>query len=75
MFETMAANPVVLVKSNDEGEKRVLSGRGKYAFFMESTSIEYKLKRRCELKKVGGELDSKDYGIAMPASKYHLIFM
>lgn len=69
MYETMAANPVVLVKSNDEGEKRVLKSKNKYAFFMESCTIEYKLKRNCLLKKVGGELDSKDYGIAMPASK------
>ncbi|XP_026733659.1 glutamate receptor ionotropic, kainate 2-like [Trichoplusia ni] len=68
MYETMAANPVVLVKSNDEGEKRVLKSKNKYAFFMESCTIEYKLKRNCLLKKVGGELDSKDYGIAMPAN-------
>ncbi|XP_046978242.1 glutamate receptor ionotropic, kainate 2-like [Vanessa cardui] len=68
MYDNMVANPVVLVNSNDEGEKRVINGKNKYAFFMESTSIEYKLKRNCELKKVGEELDSKDYGIAMPAN-------
>lgn len=69
MYENMMANKVLLVSNNDEGEKRVVNGRSKYAFFMESTTIEYKLKRNCALKKVGGELDSKDYGIAMPASK------
>ncbi|CAG4929986.1 unnamed protein product [Colias eurytheme] len=68
LYDNMIANPVVLVKSNDEGERRVLNGKSKYAFFMESSTIEYKLKRNCELKKVGGELDSKDYGIAMPAN-------
>ncbi|VVC94093.1 unnamed protein product [Leptidea sinapis] len=68
MYENMIANPVVLVTSNDEGERRVDKGDGKYAFFMESCTIEYKLKRNCNLKKVGGELDSKDYGIAMPAN-------
>ncbi|CAK1555313.1 unnamed protein product [Leptosia nina] len=68
MYENMMANPVVLLDSNDEGEKRVLNGKNKYAFFMESCTIEYKLKRDCNLKKVGGELDSKDYGIAMPAN-------
>lgn len=73
MYENMVANSAVLVSNNDEGEKRVLNGRGKYAFFMESTTIEYKLKRNCDLKKVGGELDSKDYGIAMPASKYEYL--
>nr|AXF48865.1 ionotropic receptor IR34 [Lobesia botrana] len=35
---------------------------------MESATLEYKLKRDCHLRKVGGELDSKDYGIAMPAN-------
>lgn len=72
MYENMMANPAVLVKTNDEGEKRVLSGKSKYAFLMESTTIEYKLKRNCDLKKVGEELDTKDYGIAMPASMYIL---
>ncbi|CAG5028276.1 unnamed protein product [Parnassius apollo] len=68
MYENMIANDVVLVRNNDEGERRVLAGKGKYAFFMESVTIEYKLKRECDLKKVGVELDSKDYGIAMPAN-------
>ncbi|KAH9630483.1 hypothetical protein HF086_000696 [Spodoptera exigua] len=68
MYETMQANPAVLVTSNDIGENRVLKSKNKYAFFMESSTIEYKLKRNCDLKKVGGELDSKDYGIAMPAN-------
>ncbi|KAI5645982.1 ligand-gated ion channel domain-containing protein [Phthorimaea operculella] len=70
IFQFMNKNPAVLVNTNDEGEKRVLSEQRKnrYAFFMESTTIEYKLKRNCNLKKVGGQLDSKDYGIAMPAN-------
>lgn len=68
IYENMMANPVVLVKTNEEGESRVLKSNHKYAFFMESCTIEYKLKRECKLSKVGGELDSKDYGIAMPAN-------
>ena len=36
-----------------------------YAFFMESSSIEYIMERDCDLTKVGGELDSKSYGIGM----------
>lgn len=36
---------------------------------MESTSIEYVIERNCELTQVGGLLDSKGYGIAMPPSK------
>jgi len=37
---------------------------------MESTGIEYVVERNCELTQVGGLLDSKAYGIAMPVSKY-----
>ncbi len=33
---------------------------------MESTSIEYMLERECSLQKVGGNLDSKSYGVALP---------
>lgn len=69
MYDNMMANSAVLVNTNDEGVKRVLNGKNRYAFLMESVAIEYKLKRNCDLKKVGGELDSKYYGIAMPASK------
>ena len=32
---------------------------------MESSSIEYIMERDCDLAKVGGELDSKSYGIGM----------
>lgn len=70
MYQVMRSNPAVLVDNSDEGERRVLEGKTKYAFFMESATIEYRLRRNCELKKVGTELDSKDYGIAMPASKW-----
>lgn len=70
----MLANPGVLVSSNEKGEQAVIKGRNKYAFFMESVTIEYKQKRNCALRKVGGELDSKDYGIAMPASMYYDLF-
>ncbi|KOB79074.1 Glutamate receptor, ionotropic kainate 2 [Operophtera brumata] len=41
------------------------SKRG-YAYFMESTAIEYQLERHCDLMQVGGLLDSKGYGIALP---------
>lgn len=40
-----------------------------YAFFMESTSIEYMEERNCDVAQVGGLLDSKGYGIAMISSK------
>lgn len=37
----------------------------RYAFFMESTSIDYNTQRHCNLKRVGDQLDEKGYGIAL----------
>uniref|UniRef100_A0A336KHH4 CSON010578 protein n=1 Tax=Culicoides sonorensis TaxID=179676 RepID=A0A336KHH4_CULSO len=59
-----SAKPSVFVKSNDEGKERVK--KGDYAFFMESTTLEYLTERDCELTQLGGLLDSKGYGIALP---------
>lgn len=59
------ARPSVFTKSNDEGVDRVLKKRD-YAFLMESTTIEYRMQRNCELEKVGGLIDNKGYGIALP---------
>lgn len=39
-----------------------------YAFFMETTSIEYETQRRCSLVQIGRALDEKGYGIAMRKS-------
>lgn len=64
-----STRPSVFTKSNDEGRDRVLKGRGLYAFLMESTSLEYITERYCELTQIGGLLDSKGYGVAMPVSK------
>ncbi|CAH1400969.1 unnamed protein product [Nezara viridula] len=61
-----SARPSVFTKSNDEGVERVLRGKRAYAFFMESTTIEYQKEKYCSLMQVGGLLDSKGYGIAMP---------
>ncbi|XP_065285154.1 glutamate receptor ionotropic, kainate 2-like [Dermacentor albipictus] len=54
-----------LVSSNAEGIERVESGG--YAFLMESTSVEYVVRRRCQLKQIGGLLEPKGYGIATPS--------
>lgn len=64
-----SAKSTVFTSSNKEGVDRVLKGKGSYAFLMESTSIEYVIETNCELTQVGGLLDSKGYGIAMPPSK------
>lgn len=61
-----SARPSVFTKSNDEGKDRVSKEKGGYAFFMESTTLEYIVERNCDLTQIGGLLDSKGYGIAMP---------
>lgn len=53
------------VTSNDEGIGRVR--QGKYAFLIESTTNDYTNQRQpCDTMKVGGNLDSKGYGVATP---------
>ncbi|XP_053604447.1 glutamate receptor ionotropic, kainate 2-like isoform X2 [Plodia interpunctella] len=62
-----SAKPSVFMNSNDEGKERVFRSEScNYAFFMESTAIEYYIQRNCALKMVGSKLDSKEYAIAMP---------
>ncbi|CAB3226829.1 unnamed protein product [Arctia plantaginis] len=61
-----SAKPSAFTKNNQEGRDRVMRSKGKYAFFMESTAIEYYVNRECQLKMVGSNLDSKEYGIGMP---------
>ncbi|XP_046984816.1 glutamate receptor ionotropic, kainate 2-like isoform X1 [Schistocerca americana] len=63
MYNTMINTPGVLTKDNDEGVEKVKNSN--YAFFMESTSIEYVIERNCDLTQVGDKLDNKGYGIAM----------
>lgn len=70
-----SAEPSVFTQSNFEGEERVSRGNRMYAFLMESSSIEYITERNCNLTRVGGLLDSKGYGIAMPVSKWNLILV
>lgn len=70
-----SARPSVFTKSNGEGVDRVQKGKGGYAFLMESTSIEYEVAKHCDLRQVGGLLDSKGYGIAMPVSKYKYLHL
>lgn len=69
-----SARPTVFTSSNKEGEERVMRGKGAYAYLMESTTIEYVVERNCELTQVGGMLDSKGYGIAMPPSEILKLF-
>ncbi|KAM9470297.1 glutamate receptor 1a isoform 2-T2 [Clarias gariepinus] len=72
VFEKMwsymkSADPSVFVKTTDEGVFRVRKSKGKYAYLLESTMNEYIEQRKpCDTMKVGGNLDSKGYGVATP---------
>ncbi|XP_035383555.1 glutamate receptor 3a isoform X4 [Electrophorus electricus] len=62
-----SAEPSVFVKTTPDGVARVRKSKGKFAFLLESTMNEYIEQRKpCDTMKVGGNLDSKGYGIATP---------
>ena len=65
MYNKMSGWTDSLVQSNSQGIEKVQKEKGGYAFFMESVSIEYQTERNCKLTKVGENLDSKSYGVAM----------
>ena len=65
-----SAKPSVYTSGNAEGIDRVRKEDGAYAFFMEAASIEYHIERKCDLMQLGGLLDSKGYGVALPPSKF-----
>ncbi|GBP90061.1 Glutamate receptor ionotropic, kainate 2 [Eumeta japonica] len=61
MWQHMStASPPALVSSYEEGVKRVLQGN--YAFLMESTMLDHRVQRDCNLTQIGGLLDSKRSG-------------
>jgi len=70
MYKKIINTPGVLAVSNEQGLSWVK--RGGYAYFMESTSIEYITERDCEVARVGDLLDTKGYGIAMRKSVYYV---
>ncbi|KAF1378049.1 hypothetical protein PFLUV_G00185550 [Perca fluviatilis] len=72
VFEKMwsymrSTDPSVFVKNTNEGVSRVRKSKGKYAYLLESSMNEYIEQRKpCDTMKVGGNLDSKGYGVATP---------
>merc|ERR1739848_372354 len=62
MWVFMDSDKKNFVDSNADGVERVHKENGKYAFLMESTSVEYVIERQCELTQIGSLLDSKGYG-------------
>ncbi|CAF4257041.1 unnamed protein product, partial [Rotaria sordida] len=69
IWKHMSSNSDVFVKSNQHGIDRVKAES--FAFFMESTSIEYTVQRECNLTQIGGLLDNKGYGIGLPEGSPH----
>lgn len=63
----MEEHPEDMAKTAEEGISWAETRN--YAYFMESTVIEYVTARHCNLTMVGGLLDSKGYGIAVAKSK------
>lgn len=62
-----SAEPSVFVRTTPDGVARVRKSKGKFAFLLESTMNEYIEQRKpCDTMKVGGNLDSKGYGVATP---------
>ena len=61
-----STKPSVFTNNNPEGIEKVKSSDGHFAFLMESTTIEYVIERECDTTQIGGLLDSKGYGIALP---------
>ena len=53
----------VMVGSNTEGIAKVIKDNGKYAYMMESSSIQYIIERNCKVTQIGGNLDTKVKGI------------
>lgn len=70
MFAVLQANPDLMVHDNDKGLERVKEGG--YAYFMESTSLEYFLERECEVAQVGDLIDERNHAIGMPKSELGL---
>lgn len=70
LYEVMKENKdTVFVQSTAEGINRVKKSKGKYAFFLESPVNEYQNNRLpCDTMSVGGNLNSKGFGIATPGN-------
>ncbi|KAF0287222.1 Glutamate receptor ionotropic, kainate 2 [Amphibalanus amphitrite] len=71
MWQVMESQSPTVFHDTEEGIQRVKNDKGNFAYFMESSSIEYHVERDCELSQVGGLLDNKGYGIALPPGSPH----
>ncbi|KAH8403004.1 hypothetical protein KR222_003098, partial [Zaprionus bogoriensis] len=62
----LSAKPDAFTKNNEEGVDRVRVSKGRYAFLMETTNLQYYTQRDCELTQIGDSFGEKHYGIAVP---------
>lgn len=67
MYKWLMDHPKNLMDDNEKGVEK--AAEGKYAFLMESSTIEYQIERNCKITQVGLPLDEKSYGVAMKKSK------
>lgn len=74
MYKVLQAHPEFLAEDNDQGLSRVFSWKPdrNYAYFMESTSLEYYTERNCTVVKIGENIDERDYAIGMRKSKLQM---
>ncbi|XP_037959244.1 glutamate receptor ionotropic, kainate 1 [Teleopsis dalmanni] len=62
----IAMKPDAFTSSNKEGVDRVRRSRGRYAFLMETTNLQYYVQRNCDLQQIGEPFGVKHYGLAVP---------
>ncbi|XP_036340677.1 glutamate receptor ionotropic, kainate 1-like [Rhagoletis pomonella] len=62
----VAMKPDAFTSNNREGVDRVKRSRGRYAYLLETTTLQYYLNLNCELKQIGEPFNEKHYGIAVP---------
>jgi imidazoleglycerol phosphate synthase glutamine amidotransferase subunit HisH len=69
MYKYMLKNwNTVMLESNEAGLNKAKSE--KYAYFMESSTIEYIEQRHCDVAHVGSNLDQKGYAIGMKKGNF-----
>lgn len=69
----VSMKPDAFTASNAEGVDRVKRSEGRYAFLLETTTLQYYLARNSELKQIGTPFNEKHYGIAVPLRKCDII--
>ena len=52
-----------------QGIERVLENPGEFAFLVESKSADYAMAKHCGLSTVGGNINMRNYGIAVKQGK------